>query len=110
MAKKSVKEAKTTSESQTLCTDFDIHLFKSGKHYKLHEKLGSHLSEFGGQHGTYFAVWAPNAQTVSVIGDFNYWKSGSHNLNARWDESGIWEGFFVGVGKGEVYKYAIQSN
>ena len=57
----------------SLLTDFDIELFQSGRHFRLYEKLGSHLMEHDGQAGTYFAVWAPNAQKVSVIGDFNNW-------------------------------------
>jgi 1,4-alpha-glucan branching enzyme len=112
MAKKAVKDTvkEITDVAHSLLTEFDIHLFKSGKHFRLHEKLGSHPCEFGGKQGTYFAVWAPNARTVSVIGNFNSWQSDSHKLHARWDESGIWEGFFQGVGKGEVYKYAIHSS
>ncbi len=108
MAKTSSNESKT--ESFSLLTDFDIHLFRSGKHYKLHQKLGAHASSFNGKQGTYFAVWAPNAKSVSVIGNFNHWKSGQHNLTARWDESGIWEGFFEEFKKGEHYKFAIHSN
>lgn len=91
-------------------TDFDISLFKSGKHYKLYEKLGSHVVEYQGVIGTYFAVWAPNAQYVAVIGNFNGWNRGSHSLNARWDSSGIWEGFIPNVGNGETYKYYIKSS
>jgi 1,4-alpha-glucan branching enzyme len=97
-------------DSFSLFTDFDIHLFKSGKHFKLYEKLGAHITTFGKQAGTYFAVWAPNARTVSVIGNFNHWNNNDHKLSPRWDESGIWEGFFPGIGKGETYKYAIHSN
>jgi 1,4-alpha-glucan branching enzyme len=91
-------------------TDFDIGLFKSGKHYKLYEKFGSHVIEVHGVVGTYFAVWAPNAQYVSVIGNFNYWDRGSHQLYVRWDASGIWEGFIPHVGDGETYKYYIKSS
>ena len=93
----------------SLFSEFDIHLFSSGTHYKLYEKLGSHPLELDGQHGTYFAVWAPNAQAVSVVGNFNYWNRDSHALNPRWDGSGIWEGFIPGVGKGELYKYHIHA-
>jgi 1,4-alpha-glucan branching enzyme len=64
-------------------TDFDISLFKSGKHFKLYEKFGSHVVEYQGVVGTYFSVWAPNAQYVSVIANFNGWNRGSHSLNAR---------------------------
>ncbi|WP_295674691.1 1,4-alpha-glucan branching protein GlgB [uncultured Mucilaginibacter sp.] len=91
-------------------TDFDIALFKSGKHYKLYEKLGSHVIEFNGVTGTYFAVWAPNAQFISVIGNFNGWDRSSHALFVRWDGSGIWEGFIPNVGNGETYKYYIKSS
>jgi 1,4-alpha-glucan branching enzyme len=111
MGKKVIsKEKSTSADSFSLLTDYDIHLFKSGKHFNLYEKFGSHLAEFKARAGTYFAVWAPNARTVSVIGDFNHWNSSSHKLNPRWDESGIWEGFFPGIGKGEIYKYSIHSN
>jgi len=104
------KSANIEGQSFTLLTDFDIHLFKSGKHFKLHEKLGAHPAEFKNEHGTYFAVWAPNAKAVSVIGNFNHWQDGQHKLLPRWDESGIWEGFFPTIQKGEAYKYAIHSN
>jgi 1,4-alpha-glucan branching enzyme len=70
--------------------------------------LGAHLVTDGGENGVYFAVWAPNAERVSVIGDFNDWQKGSHELAPR-GQSGIWEGFFPGVGKGALYKYHIQS-
>lgn len=101
-----MKEVKVHS----LFTEFDIELFKSGHHYRLYEKLGSHLTEVDGEKGTYFAVWAPSARSVSVIGDFNYWVEGDHQLNVRWDESGIWEGFIPGVEQGAVYKYKIHSH
>lgn len=91
-------------------TEFDINLFKSGKHYRLYEKLGSHLMEVDGVKGTYFAVWAPTARSVSVVGDFNYWVEGDHKLLVRWDESGIWEGFIPGVEQGTKYKYKIHSH
>ncbi len=94
----------------SLFTDFDINLFKSGKHYRLYEKLGSHITTVDGVKGTYFAVWAPSAKAVSVIGDFNYWIEGDHPLSVRWDESGIWEGFIPDVGKGTTYKYKIHSH
>ena len=94
----------------SLFTDFDINLFKSGKHFRLYDKLGSHLIEVDGVKGTYFAVWAPTAKSVSVIGDFNYWVEGDHQLFVRWDESGIWEGFIPGVEQGSKYKYKIHSH
>jgi 1,4-alpha-glucan branching enzyme len=85
-------------------------LFKSGKHFRLFEKLGSHTTEYQGVAGTYFAVWAPSAKSVSVIGNFNYWNKDSHHLFVRWDESGIWEGFIPHIGKGEAYKYCIEAH
>ncbi len=94
----------------SLFTDFDIDLFKAGKHYRLYEKMGSHLVEVDGEEGTYFAVWAPSAKAVSVIGDFNYWIEGEHSLNVRWDASGIWEGFIPAAKKGMRYKYKIHSH
>ena len=97
-------------EVHSLFSDFDIDLFKSGKHYRLYEKLGSHVMKLNGVKGTYFAVWAPSAKRVSVVGDFNYWTEGEHVLNVRWDSSGIWEGFIPGVQQGDKYKYKILSN
>jgi 1,4-alpha-glucan branching enzyme len=93
-----------------LFTDFDIDLFKAGKHFRLYEKLGAHSIEVNGVKGVYFAVWAPSARSVSVVGGFNFWIQGEHQLNVRWDGSGIWEGFIPGVDKGSTYKYKIQSN
>jgi 1,4-alpha-glucan branching enzyme len=90
-------------------TDFDIDLFKGGKHYRLYEKFGSHLTECQGVAGTYFSVWAPSAKSVSVIGNFNFWDKDSHHLFVRWDSSGIWEGFIPHIGKGETYKFCIQA-
>jgi len=95
--------------SHSLFTDFDINLFKAGKHYRLYEKLGAHLTDKEGVKGVYFAVWAPSAKSVSVVGDFNYWKQGEHQLEVRWDASGIWEGFIPHIEKGALYKYHIQS-
>ncbi len=96
--------------AHSLFTEFDIDLFKLGKHYRLYQKFGSHPMTVKGVKGTYFAVWAPSAKQVSVIGDFNYWKDNEHLLNVRWDSSGIWEGFIPNVGKGSTYKYKIHSN
>jgi 1,4-alpha-glucan branching enzyme len=94
----------------SLFTEYDIELFKAGKHYRLYEKMGAHLTELDGVKGTYFAVWAPAAKAVSVIGDFNYWLEGENPLFVRWDGSGIWEGFVPNVDKGSKYKYKIQSH
>src|SRR5699024_9628883 len=102
-------DTKNSVSVYSLFTDFDIDLLKSGKHFRIYEKLGAHTVEKDGQKGVYFAVWAPNAQSVSVIGNWNGWNPHSHQLYSRWDHSGIWEGFIVGLGLGEVYKYSIIS-
>ncbi|HXY54492.1 MAG TPA: 1,4-alpha-glucan branching protein GlgB [Nitrospirota bacterium] len=93
----------------SLLTDHDIYLFKEGNHFRLYEKLGSHIMASDGMEGTLFAVWAPNAAQVSVIGDFNGWNKNSHALRVRDDGSGIWEGFIPGVSRGTLYKYHIRS-
>ena len=92
----------------SLLTDEDIFLFNEGTHYELYHKLGSHPAVRRGTPGYCFAVWAPNAAAVSVIGDFNNWQSGSHPLQSR-GNSGIWEGFIPEITKGIHYKYEIQS-
>ncbi|MFH1458780.1 MAG: 1,4-alpha-glucan branching protein GlgB [Candidatus Omnitrophota bacterium] len=93
----------------SLLTEQDIYLFREGSHFRLYEKLGSHLMYHEGVEGVCFALWAPNAKQVSVIGDFNEWNDQSHPLAPRWDSSGIWEGFIPGVQKGNLYKYCIIS-
>lgn len=99
---------KTEVIGHSLFGEQDIYLFRAGKHFRIYEKLGSHPLELNGVSGTYFAVWAPNARQVSVIGHFNRWNRGVHVLHGRWDHSGIWEGFIPGLNKGEAYKYSIQ--
>ena len=69
----------------TLMKEKDIYFFREGNHTKLYEVLGSHVIEHDGETGTLFAVWAPNAERVSVIGDFNWWSDGAHPLAQRWD-------------------------
>ncbi|NJB35007.1 1,4-alpha-glucan branching protein GlgB [Croceivirga sp. JEA036] len=91
-------------------TEFDINLFKAGKHFRLYRKLGSHITEVDGVKGVYFAVWAPSAKQVSVVGDFNQWNADEHQLLVRWDSSGIWEGFIPNVEHGAIYKYKIASH
>ncbi len=86
----------------------DVYIFNEGSHFRLYEKLGSHPLTMGGVAGTYFAVWAPNAQQVAVIGDFNDWNGESHPLYIR-GTSGIWEGFIPGMPVGTLYKYYIRS-
>ncbi len=92
----------------SLLTDQDLYLFNEGNHCRLYEKLGAHFLESGSDEGTCFAVWAPNAEGVSVMGDFNGWDNRSHPLRPRGD-SGIWEGFVPGVPRGCAYKYHVIS-
>ncbi|MCD6544931.1 MAG: 1,4-alpha-glucan branching protein GlgB [Flavobacteriaceae bacterium] len=99
----------TKVKAFSLFTEFDINLFKGGKHYRLYEKFGAHPMEIDGEKGVYFAVWAPSANKVSVVGDFNYWNDKQHELNVRWDDSGIWEGFIPDAKEGVRYKFKIKS-
>ena len=88
--------------------DGDLYLFNEGTHARLYEKLGAHHAKIGGAEGTSFAVWAPNAEAVFVTGSFNEWNKETHALSRR-ANSGIWEGFIPGVGKGTLYKYFVKS-
>ena len=109
MPNKKKKKIEDVKYNVSLLTDHDIYLFKEGNHFKLYDKLGSRLMTVDGKQGTLFSVWAPNADKVSVIGDFNDWDKKSHPLSVRWDGSGIWEGFIPSIGHGTVYKYYIVS-
>lgn len=100
----------TKEQHFSLLSDFDIALFKAGKHYRLYDKLGAHKVTHNDVQGLYFAVWAPDAQFVSVIGNFNSWNRGEQPMKQRWDGSGIWEHFIPGLADGEVYKYFIRSH
>ncbi len=92
----------------TRLSDDDLYLFNQGSHFRLHEKFGAHLMTVGEIHGTYFAVWAPEAERVCVTGTFNEWDKESNPLRPR-GQSGIWEGFVPAVGQGTLYKYHIIS-
>ena len=91
-------------------SESDVYLFKEGNHFRLYEFLGAHPMVQDDRLGTHFAVWAPNARQVSVIAEFNGWNPHAHKLFARWDGSGIWEGFVPEAQKGHLYKYQIVSN
>lgn len=109
---KSVPETPRESETQTmdkpLLTPDDAYLFNEGTHERLYQKLGAQVTVQNGQQGVHFAVWAPNAQAVSVIGDFNHWQAGVHTLHSS--ASGVWQGFVEGLDSGTSYKYAIDNN
>ncbi|MGH8609910.1 MAG: 1,4-alpha-glucan branching protein GlgB [Gammaproteobacteria bacterium] len=92
-----------------MVTEHDVYLFREGSHSRLYEKFGSHIGQVNSIAGTHFAVWAPNAERVSVIGDFNEWAPDAHPLEPRYDGSGIWENFISGVAHGALYKYRISS-
>src|SRR5262245_5859509 len=92
----------------SLLSDFDLHLLAEGKHYRSYERLGAHVVERDSVAGTAFAVWAPGAESVAVIGNFNGWDPRAHPLRAR-GHSGIWETFVPSVGSGALYKYRIAS-
>jgi 1,4-alpha-glucan branching enzyme len=89
-------------------SQFDLHLLSEGKHYRSFDKLGAHLRTVNGTTGVHFAVWAPNAEQVDVIGDFNGWTMGATPLQLRHD-AGVWEGFVPRVGAGSLYKYRVVS-
>lgn len=97
-------------QKQPLLTGYDIELFRSGKHYHIYNKLGSHIRSDAEGQTTHFAVWAPNASEVSLIGNFNGWDRRTHLLSPRTDGSGIWETTIENLGQGELYKYFIRSN
>ncbi|MBV8876694.1 MAG: 1,4-alpha-glucan branching protein GlgB [Gammaproteobacteria bacterium] len=90
-----------------LLTEQDIYHFREGTHFRAYEKLGAHPVCAGATSATRFAVWAPNASAVSVVGDFNNWRRGHSRLSPRADSSGIWEGMLEGVGPGALYKYHV---
>ncbi|HEX5139808.1 MAG TPA: 1,4-alpha-glucan branching protein GlgB [Dehalococcoidia bacterium] len=92
----------------SLLSNDDIYLFNEGSHLRLYDHLGAHHTTFDGRTGVFFAVWAPDAQSVSVIGDFNGWTRGANPLSAR-ASSGIWEGFIEGMIVGDVYKFHVAS-
>lgn len=90
-------------------TDFDLHLFNEGSHRRLYERMGAHLTEQGGKRGVHFAVWAPSARRVSVVGDFNNWDTNANQLTVV-GQSGVWAGFVPGLKEGTIYKYRIESD
>jgi 1,4-alpha-glucan branching enzyme len=105
----STETTTTVRPDVSLLTANDLYLFNEGSHYRMHEKMGAHLINAGGEVGTCFSVWAPNARSVSVIGSFNQWSPKTHRLHSL-GNSGIWEGFVPGVSKGALYKFHIESH
>lgn len=93
----------------SIFSDFDLYLFGQGKHYRLYEKMGAHTRVVNGVTGVNFAVWAPNARSISVIGDFNEWNRSTTPMHLRHQDLGVWECFVPGLQSGVLYKYAIYS-
>jgi 1,4-alpha-glucan branching enzyme len=89
-------------------TEYDLYLFNSGDHHRIYDKLGSHTIEVNGVRGVQFAVWAPNAPSVSVVGNFNNWDQRRHAMRVL-GASGVWEIFIPGIKEGELYKFHIKT-
>lgn len=96
------------TRQQDWFSEVDLYLFGEGTHYRIYEQLGAHLTERDGKSGVYFAVWAPNAQNVSLVGDFNNWQA--EHTNMKRNMMGIWEIFMPGMKEGEKYKYAVKNH
>jgi len=103
-----IKHIRKGPMPRSLFSEQDLYLFREGTHRRLYEKLGAHILEVDGEAGVHFGVWAPNAEGVSVIGDFNGWDPGKNPLGMPCVDSGIWEGFIPGVRQGELYKFHLR--
>ncbi len=97
----------TAEERPSIFSDFDLYLFGQGKDYTIYEKMGAHLRTVNGVVGVHFAVWAPNALTISVIGNFNNWDHRANLMHLRHQDQGVWECFIPGLQAGILYKDAI---
>jgi 1,4-alpha-glucan branching enzyme len=93
--------------SRSTLSEFDLYLLAEGTHNRAYEKLGAHLGERNGHRGVQFAVWAPDAERVSIIGDFNHWNPSTNNMHPS--SAGVWEGFVPAIGSGAIYKYHVES-
>jgi 1,4-alpha-glucan branching enzyme len=89
-------------------SDYDLHLIGEGTHYNNYEKFGAHIRKVRGVNGVHFALWAPNAEGVSIVGDFNNWDGRRHPMRLL-GESGVWELFIPGIGEGDIYKYEVKT-
>ena len=108
VSKKATKTKSPAAEFPPILSDLDLHLFGEGKHYRIYEKLGAHVTSHGGKRGVTFAVWAPAADRVSVVGNFNSWDVRKNPMR-RLGRSGVWELFIPGLRAGELYKYVINT-
>ena len=105
----SPQQSDSNQEIPSLFSDFDLYLFGQGKNYRIYDKMGAHPRVVNGVSGVNFAVWAPNARAISVIGDFNNWDRSAASMNLRHNDLGVWECFIPNVHVGALYKYAIYS-
>ncbi len=108
MSQRRDEDPELTVTASAALGELDLHLFNEGRHQRLFDKLGAHLTTIDGAPAVRFGVWAPNAYEVSVIGDFNGWQPGAHHLRQH-GASGVFEGAITGLGKGEHYKFHIRS-
>ncbi|MCK5341011.1 MAG: 1,4-alpha-glucan branching enzyme, partial [Desulfobulbaceae bacterium] len=106
--KKRKKKIQPQPPSPDWVTDFDRHLIAQGTHERSYEKMGSHFVTVNGEKGVHFAVWAPNARQISLIGDFNNWNSASHPMDPS--DSGIWTIFMPDLPEHSIYKYRITTH
>ncbi|HEY5837558.1 MAG TPA: alpha-amylase family glycosyl hydrolase, partial [Pyrinomonadaceae bacterium] len=107
-SRKVAKTKSSATEFPPILSDLDLHLFGEGKHHRIYEKLGAHVMSHGGKRGVTFAVWAPAADRVSLVGNFNSWDVTKHPMR-RLGTSGVWELFIPGLRAGELYKYVINT-
>lgn len=101
--------SKKASANTGLISDLDCYLFGAGTHYEIYKKLGAHPMTYKGKKGIYFGVWAPHAQAVHLVGDFNGWNPEANPMT-KVGQSGIWEYFNAGMQVGELYKFAITTD
>ena len=104
--KRTAASSKKKASATGFISDLDCYLFGAGTHYDIYQKLGAHPKTYKGKDGIYFAVWAPHAKEVHLVGDFNNWNPEASPME-RISESGIWEIFNPGMKLGELYKFAI---
>lgn len=98
---------KPSSNTASWLTDYDVHLFAEGTHEQIYQKMGAHLTESNGKQGVHFAVWAPNASKVEIVGEFNDWDGANHDMQLG--PSGIWTLFIPNLGEHSLYKYRVYS-
>lgn len=107
---KAIDTTNSTVYEKPFITDFDLHLFSQGTFYKVYEKFGAHIVNKNNVNGVQFTTWAPNAEAIYVIGEFNGWNEEDNYKLQRLNDNGIWTGFIAGLKKGDTYKYSIKSN